>query len=456
MSALRRALRAGDVRGTVLELPEAVYERVALVVLGAWIVLPLGLWWPGSWVGVGVLSLAWADLQVGLVALSVGMLLWGACREGAKLSANRNPGRDCLPLALFGIFLALAVVACIVHPTEATLWGDGYRRESIFTYLSYVGFFFLASQVLVPAHRTALVGLVVGLVTVTCVVTLVAAVAGGWGSGDWSAAVRSQAYLWNFNHYGYLLAVGGALAASGSLFASRAGVRWGLRAVFALVVLTLQFNDTLGAYLALVTGCVLVVVWLAAVGRPWARGAAALAVIVGGAQAASSLLGGGLLADLIALIQDVRTVSSGAEDAADAGSGRWALWVSSVEQIATSPWLGHGVEGIADALPGVTGRSHNEYLQYAAFFGIPALIAYLLAVLAVFARFVRRSPQLDPVTVCAATAAATYLVSAFFGNTMFYTAPFLFLLLGLVWGGVRHGARPPDWNIHSESGIVIP
>lgn len=456
MSALRRVLRARDVREAVLEIPEALYERTALIVLGAWIVLPLGLWWPGSWVGMDALYLAWVDLQVGMLALVLGGLLWGACREGAALSPARDPGRDYLPLALFGIFGALAVVACIVNPTDAALWGDGYRRESIFTYISYVGFFFLASQVLVPAHRTILVGLMVGLVTVTCVATMVLAIAGGWGGGDWTAPLHWQAYMWNSNHYGYLLAMGGALVASGSLLARGGWMRWGLRAIFALVVLTLEFNGTLGAYLALVTGCVVVIAWLALTGRPWVGGVFALVAIIGGAEIVAGLVGGGLLADLVVLFQDVQAVSGGAPGAAAAGSGRWALWVSSLEQIAASPWFGHGVEGIADALPGEIDRSHNEYLQYAAFFGIPALIAYVAAVLSVFARVVRRSPKIDPITACAATAAITYLASAFVGNTMYYTTPFLFLLLGLVWGGVRDVARTPDWNIHSDSGIVMP
>ena len=39
--------------------------------------------------------------------------------------------------------------------------------------------------------------------------------------------------------------------------------------------------------------------------------------------------------------------------------------------------------------------------------------------------------KLDVCTIAAITAAFGYLVSAFFGNTMYYTTPYLFILLGL-------------------------
>lgn len=437
MKAFRRVVHAKTLREAIEGIPEGFYERVALIVLAWWLVVPLVLWWLGGSVGMDIRYLGWVDLQVGIGALALAALLLAAQRAGTGFGPARDPRRDYLPSVLFGVFLALALVASIVSPTESTWTGDGYRRESILTYVSYLGFFFLASQVLSPTRRRLLVALVLGLVSVTCIVTLVSAMGDGWGGGGWGALQRPTAYFHQFNHYGYLLAVGGALAVSGALVAARRAVRWGLVPVFGMILLTLLLNDTLGAYVALLAGCIVAAVWLAVIRRLRVKQLVAIVAVAVAVHVFAEVAGIGTLMELGSLSDDVRAVSGGEADAVSAGTGRWGLWVTTLEQVAKSPWIGHGVEGIAELLPVGFGRPHNEYLQYAVFFGIPALLAYLAAVITVLVRVARRGDAIDNVTLCAATAVATYLVSACFGNTMYYTAPLLFLLLGVAWGGVR-------------------
>jgi len=442
MTTFERVRKAQSVREAVQYIPDVFYERVALVALMYWLIVSLLLWWPGESLGLGIGLLASANLQVGIVAVAIGVLLLVARRVGAALDPARDPLRRNVPLVLFGVFLALATVSALVSATDATWTGDGYRRESLITYVSYVGFFFLATQVLAPARRKLLLGMVLGLALVTCLVVVPAALIEGWSSGAWQVPTRPRAYFHQFNHYGYLLAVGGALAVSGALVSSRRVARWALLAAFAGILFTLLLNDTLGAYIALVVGSIAVLVSLAVIRRLHVGTAIALVGIVVVVHIVAEWMGIGILGELMSLGNDVRSVSAGEEGAAAAGTGRWGLWVTTAQQIVASPWLGHGVEGIADLLPVGYGRPHNEYLQYAVFFGIPALIAYLGAVITIFVRVVRRAGAVDATTLCAATAAATYLVSALFGNTMYYTAPFLFLLLGVAWGGIR--SQPAD------------
>ncbi|WP_448388750.1 O-antigen ligase family protein [Microbacterium aurum] len=371
------------------------------------------------------------------------LLVLAARWARADLPGERDVLRDNIPLLLFGAFSALALTAAILRPTPETWSGDGYRHESIFTYLSYVGFFFLASQVFSSRRRRFVVGLVLGLVLVSCVVTLVSVTVNAAPTENTSQLRHVKAYFEQFNHYGYLLAVGAALAAAGTLVARSRLARSGSLAIFAITLLTLLFNDTLGASVALAVGVLGLVVWLATMGRLRARRTAALVAVAISVHLVAEFAGAGILNALISLGADVGKLSAGGEDAGSAGTGRWELWVATIERIAADPWLGHGVEGIAAGLPGTTGRSHNEYLQYAAFFGVPALLAYLGAIGAITVRVVRRGRAVDDVTVCAAIGAATYLVSACFGNTMYYTAPVLFLLLGIVWSGVRLRGEAP-------------
>jgi O-antigen ligase len=118
-----------------------------------------------------------------------------------------------------------------------------------------------------------------------------------------------------------------------------------------------------------------------------------------------------------------------------AGTGRGSLWRLTIESIARRPVFGWGTEGIADYLKANSldgnNRPHNEYLQYAAFYGIPAALVYITALCSIYRKAFKQLAELPAINICALLAGAGYLFSACFGNTMFYTAPFLFIMLGL-------------------------
>ena len=117
----------------------------------------------------------------------------------------------------------------------------------------------------------------------------------------------------------------------------------------------------------------------------------------------------------------------------DAGSARWKLWKITVQKTVKRPFLGYGVEGLYYEFgkDGSGGRSHCEYLQYASFFGIPAAVAYVVGCVQVFISGYRNRSRIDGVTIACLVAAFSYLVSATFGNTWFYTTPYFFVLLGM-------------------------
>ena len=133
------------------------------------------------------------------------------------------------------------------------------------------------------------------------------------------------------------------------------------------------------------------------------------------------------------LFSDVGKIASGAEDARRAGTNRWGIVSATVRYISERPLLGFGVEGIGKRLLSDvhTDRPHCEYLQYAAFFGIPAAVSYVLGILHVYLNGLRHRFSLSLCQKAALIAAFGYLASAAFGNTMYYTAPYLFLMLGI-------------------------
>lgn len=118
--------------------------------------------------------------------------------------------------------------------------------------------------------------------------------------------------------------------------------------------------------------------------------------------------------------------------ALSAGTDRWGLWLQAVNEILSSPLIGTG---------NVLLRPHNEYLQIAQVFGLPALIIYLTALIVILVKAIKNKNKLSSVTLVLLMGALAYLISALFGCTMPHTMPFFALMLGLAIKSLNTDAK---------------
>ena len=123
-----------------------------------------------------------------------------------------------------------------------------------------------------------------------------------------------------------------------------------------------------------------------------------------------------------------------------AGSGRWRLWKGAAKYIVKEPWLGYGVEGLLNTH--YIGTPHNELLQYAEFFGIPAMLLYVLACAVIMLTVLILNKKMDFTTMICFFIALGYLASSFFGVAIYYTTPFVYIFLGLAYS--EHFNRSSD------------
>lgn len=130
------------------------------------------------------------------------------------------------------------------------------------------------------------------------------------------------------------------------------------------------------------------------------------------------------------------------------GSGRIYIWQEVLRRIPEHLWFGTGpdtmlkagIEGFSrfDALHGIQIISeidvaHNEYLNVLYHQGIFAFLAYGTIIFLSFIKWLRYGSQ-DPSIAVLGMAVIGYAIQAFFGFSMCITAPFFWLLLGLLDG----------------------
>ncbi len=249
---------------------------------------------------------------------------------------------------------------------------------------------------------------------------------------DWTP--RFSSIFSNRNYYGYYLSV--SVPVSGATFLYEMDKRWKLLAglSYAANTVALSLCNTLGAWIGAGAAVILIIVAHLIMEKKANIQALALIPVFALCLYVPGHIDGTFESNFSTLGQDVGNILSGDEAAEHAGSGRWRIWKDSLNVIMDHRIFGVGFEGvefwdIENAPENI--RPHNEFMQYALFHGIPMAIMYFLGCLGVFIRALKKRGEMNGATLTALSGAFGYLVGSFFGLTVFSTAYFLFIFLGM-------------------------
>lgn len=339
-----------------------------------------------------------------------------------------------IPMLFFLPFvLCMFISTCLNGFTEAAISGDPYRNESLLSYTLYVMVYFFCGTVLFSKKcKQILLYTFLGISLILAASAMVHI----WITPlpAYAQNVGLSAVFHQFNHYGYYLLF--SILLSGGLFATEQNAKAKGFCLFVFLInnIVLVLNDTFGCYLAVFISLLLqnIVLWIKNKRISWLS-----LLLLGcffGVSLIMSIWYDTVFRNIFGFFQDIGNVAENPKASGSAGTGRWTLWMHTLQYISEKPLFGFGVDGIHDRLDLETNhcnnRPHNEYLQYAAFFGIPAALFYLLGIGAVYIHTWKNRVKWNAYTLTACIAAFGYLLSACFGNTMYYTAPWLFMLLG--------------------------
>ena len=341
-------------------------------------------------------------------------------------------------LYLLAGLLVWAMISTLLADDPLTaILGYEYNSDGFIGYTFYASVFVCALSIRSERLRALVLRAFIVMVDVMSIVMLLE-------SFDvypfhWLFQSPRAAVFVQFNHLGYLLCMGGLAASAMSIRETPVALKVLHLASFTLIAVTLVINDTFGSYLAVWVGLLAMLVFFGKnAGRVnfWMLLPLvlyAVVSVVSFSDVLATVTGATVGSNFVRLSQDVSNISTGSDAALSAGTGRMKLWVEALKMIPERPLFGYGPEGLMGDYDAVAGaiRPHNEFIQCAVFLGVPALLLYLAALLSLFVAQVRRLKQLTPTTLVAATIAIGYAASSFFGCTMFGTAPYYWMALGL-------------------------
>ena len=355
-------------------------------------------------------------------------------KDGAGLfkTIKKNP-----IFAIFTLAVILMIWSQIYNGMEYAL--NGYCSASLaetdpMEMIYFIFILFGATQVRKEAHKRFLLRmqmLVSSFLVVTAFLLWQELVESSFFY-DWTP--RFSSIFSNTNYYTYYLAVSVPLA--GAYFMYEKCIVWKIIAAIAFMgnTVALSINNCTGGWIGATFAVIFIVVAHFIIEKKFNWQSIALIIVFAICMYVPGHILGTFEGNALEFGTDLANVITGAEGSEHAGSGRIQIWKDTMVIVNENPLLGIGFEGVG--YWGFKGhpsniRPHNEFIQYAVFHGYPMMICYFLGCLGIFIRALRRKKTMDGATLVSLSAAFGYLVSSFFGLTVFSTAAYLFIFLGM-------------------------
>lgn len=349
--------------------------------------------------------------------------------------------RDLPYLFLLAMLVWIFISAIFSTNREIAFFGSEARHEGALMFLGYAGFFCGALSISREKNKKLIFDLVLGVAvfqSICCFLRYFGidiSVYGNIHKGmfffspwEWSAIYN------NPNHFGYYLTM--IIIYSGYSFVFNEGkAKYLYLLSYVILVSTLIFNNTLGCFIAV---CIILIlgslITYIRARKVLLKNIMLIVLLIIITTLITLTANQGIVSSLSKTLNEVEALTAG-ELNKEAGNGRMELWLGAMEFIKERPIVGFGPDNLKEEYQKIgisKNRPHNEYIQYMAASGIPTLIFYLSALGILYIRKIKSFKSLSNMQVTSIMLVSAYLISAFFGNTMYYTMPYFWMALAMI------------------------
>lgn len=381
----------------------------------------------------------------GLIGLL--FLIIDICIKLRNKEYKKEYEKEILPITVLGLFLIWTFISSLFSPNkELAFFGTEYRKDGYISYLAYGGFFSLAFLI----NSKALKKIVINLFLLTAMLNSIIVQCYNWNLFTNIIAPRdiNRTCFFNINHYGYYLVL--ATTTANFLFVTQKNKLIKLIYLLCYIILLyyLILNDTLGCYLAV--GTTLIIFFIYCLYNKKKKIISMFSIVLFiivslSIQSSSNIIirnMKNLYKDMsrIIAIGNMQDMSEEEKEemlmlAEQGGSGRIRIWKAGIKFFSQRPIMGYGPENLEikyKELEIEQDRPHNLIIQQATTSGIIGVVTYFFAIGIILISGLKFLRIENSIHVIAIGSVFAYLISAMFGNSMYYTSPYFFIFLGLL------------------------
>lgn len=373
-------------------------------------------------------------LQIGYVSLIVSVVVLSkrvveTHRDSVSLKAlfKRH-----FPLILLSGFFLWTIIATIFSTNVSlSFFGTSYRKEGLIMFGAYFGFVGISTQI---KSLSKIKFLVFIFLLGSAILSWLSIVDSVFLNRLFTLSQRTSIFH-NPNHYGYYLTLVLLSGAGYLLYVKRYDWMYFIVGIsFITNTITLIINQSIGPYIGVIGGLGVLSVFTVWHHKLLIKKLCIILIIFVIASFYESVQTQYLSSEASGISQDVSSIVRNTEDASSAGSGRYRLWTLGITYGNNNILSGHGPDNLGSLyrMDDVRNdRAHNEFIQYYATLGIIGVTLYTSMLLSYAYMFLTKNRHHDLLNMILFSVIVGYKVSALFGNTMYYTAPFYFTILSL-------------------------
>ncbi len=351
--------------------------------------------------------------------------------------------KELLPIAILLMYLMWTLVSAIFAKNKnLAFYGTSYRKDGFITYLIYAGFFACAFLMDSKRLRKYLLNIFILVACLTIIFIEMANNGHLYNIFDFNNI--DTGVFSNSNHYGYYLLL--VLLTSFLLFITeKTKVNKGLYLISYIFILYYFIkNNTFGCYIAFTVTAIIYFIYSIYIKKNITSSVIGLIIFVI-MSFVVQIDGQSLVSkNVIVLFNDISKILNINLDNKEelnednsnwekAGSGRAVLWKYGIQFFLEKPIIGYGPENLEQEYARFDinqDRPHNLLIQLATTSGIIGMLSYCTAIGIIIIKGIRCFSRKDSVQKLVLFAVVAYLISAMFGNSMYYTSPYFFIFLG--------------------------
>ena len=350
----------------------------------------------------------------------------------SKKAESKIINTDSIPLFFFIAYIILIIISTIHNKTDIKyILGETSRAEGVIQIIGYMLIFYLCASLI---KKEKLKQIMIWFFLATSVIIGILTVINKYVT---DITIIGDAYVcgifYTHNFYAYFLTIAITLSAGVAALDNCKAKKITAALIMIFNTFILAVNDSMGPFLSAIVAFIFLFAAVTYKRKKFSFTVLGLFILFLATVFVTGLFTPSFFSEFINLGTDIQKIAENDENAGAAGSARWTLWTHTAQYIKEKPYIGWGLEGTAERLGTEThtDKAHNEYLENMAYFGIPAGLMYLLGLISVYVKALIKRKNIDDTTVICLTGALAYIGSALVGNSFIFTAPFMFIFLGL-------------------------
>lgn len=365
-------------------------------------------------------------------------LVFYICLLFYKEKDKKTLFKDFIPIFLLLLYMIWTLISsCFSENKSLAFFGTVYRHDGFITYLLYAGCFGLAFGLSSSKFKKILLY----AFTLASIISIVLIELSKHGIliGTICSFDLSTASFYNSNHFGYYLLLTTIVSCFLFITEKNKVIKTLNFFMYSFLLYYLILNNTFGCYIALITTLIIFLITLIIKKERKIASIVSIAVFIFISLFASTNSKNITNNNIQSLSKDIGTIVTGSSQDTKwkkTGSGRMQLWYYGIQFIIENPILGYGPENLERKYLDLginQDRPHNLLIQLATTSGLPGLVLYLSAIGIILIRSFKKYNMKNQLhTICIFSVIA-YLISAMFGNSMYYTSPYFFILLGFLF-----------------------